>query len=750
MQVDSAPVKSDLVLIGGGHSHLFVLKYLAMNPISGTRLTLITRDLHTPYSGMLPGFIAGHYHYDDAHIDLRPLAAYARARLIRAEVNAIDAGRKLIMMNDRPPIAYDLLSINIGSTPVMPELENADVNQFAVKPIDCFLTHWKKLEQRILASSTPIKLSIIGAGAGGVELALSLQYRIKQALAPSMKVDQQLKVSLVTDDDQILSTFNTRLRRRFVRVLKSRNIDLYCNSRVRRFNKGLIVIENGDPIQSDAVIWVTSASAPDWLSTTGLKLDNSGFIAVNDRLQSCSHPQVFATGDIASVEQYPRPKSGVFAVRQGIPLAKNLARSLQNRPLKPFRPQKQYLSLISTGELYAVASRGPWSAEGAWLWQVKNWIDRRFIRQFSDLPEMQDHFIQTEDNQGLEILAMRCGGCGSKIGSKILSRVLSRLAEESDQVVLTGLDTPDDAAIIDIPVKKQLVQSVDYFRSFLNDPFLFGKIATNHALSDLYAMGVEPHSAMAIASIPFAHESKQEEELFHLMSGVVECLQENHTLLIGGHSSEASEMAVGLSVNGFASPGQILLKSGLQPGDCLILTSPLGSGVLFAADMRGKAKARWIEEAMGHMLLSNRDAMLCLQKHGATACTDVSGFGLAGHLFEMIQASAVAVEIDLVRLPLMAGAPETVGRGILSSLQPQNMRIEHAIEDREKLAGLAQYALLFDPQTAGGLLASVPADQAEACVDELRSRGYRLAENIARVIDSFDQTKNIRLTKQFH
>ena len=153
---------------------------------------------------------------------------------------------------------------------------------------------------------------------------------------------------------------------------------------------------------------------------------------------------------------------------------------------------------------------------------------------------------------------------------------------------------------------------------------------------------------------------------------------------------------------------------------------------------------------MGHMLLSNRDAMLCLQKHGATACTDVSGFGLAGHLFEMIQASAVAVEIDPARLPLMAGALETVGRGILSSLQPQNMRVKHAIEDREKLAGLAHYALLFDPQTAGGLLASVPADQAEACVDELRSRGYRLAENIARVIDSFDQTKNIRLTKQIH
>ena len=386
MQVDSTPINSDLVLIGGGHSHLFVLKYLAMNPVPGMRLTLITRDLHTPYSGMLPGFIAGHYEYDEAHIDLRPLCVYARARLIRAEVNAIDVEQKVIMMADRPPVAYDLLSINIGSRPSMPGFVEAGENQFAVKPIDYFLNHWQKLEARILASPTPIKLAIIGAGAGGVELALSLQYRIEQALTLSRKVDQQLTISLVTDDDQILSTFSERLRRRFLRVLKSRNIEVHCNSRVEQFNDGFIDVENRDPIESDAVIWVSSASAPDWLSTTGLKLDSDGFIAVNDRLQSCSHPQVFATGDIASVDRYPRPKSGVFAVRQGIPLAKNLARSLRNQTLKSFRPQKQFLSLISTGEPYAVAARGPWSAEGAWLWHIKNWIDCRFMRQFSDLP----------------------------------------------------------------------------------------------------------------------------------------------------------------------------------------------------------------------------------------------------------------------------------------------------------------------------------------------------------------------------
>jgi len=746
MQVDSTPVKSDLVLIGGGHSHLFVLKYLAMNPIPGMRLTLITRDLHTPYSGMLPGFIAGHYGYDEAHIDLRPLSVYARARLIRAEVTAIDVEQKVIMMSDRPPVAYDLLSINIGSRPSMPGFVEMGETQFAVKPIDYFLNHWQKLEARILESPTPIKLAIVGAGAGGVELALSLQYRIGKALKTSRKADQQLIISLITDDDRILSAFSERLRRRFLRVLKSRNIEVHCNSRVEQFNDGFIDVENSDPIESDAVIWVSSASAPDWLSTTGLRLDSNGFIEVNDRLQSCSHQQVFASGDIASVVQYPRPKSGVFAVRQGIPLAKNLARSLQNKPLRSFRPQKQFLSLISTGEPYAVAARGSWSAEGTWLWQLKNWIDRRFMRQFSELPEMGEQPVESGDIPGLEIPTMRCGGCGSKIGSKILGRVLSRLATESNQVVLSGLDTPDDAAIINIPANKKLLQSVDYFRSFLNDSFIFGKIATNHALNDLYAMGAEPHSAMAIASIPYADEHKQEQELFHLMSGAVECLQENNMTLVGGHSSEASEMAFGLSVNGFASPDELFLKSGMQPGDCLILTGALGSGVLFAADMRGKAKARWIEDAMGQMLVSNRDAMLCLRKHGATACTDVSGFGLAGHLIEMIQASSVAVDIDPLRLPTMDGALETVEGGIFSSLQPQNFRLRHAIEDSENMARHAQYALMFDPQTAGGLLASVPADRADACVDELRSRGYRQAEVIARVISPFDQAKIIRLT----
>jgi selenide,water dikinase len=219
------------------------------------------------------------------------------------------------------------------------------------------------------------------------------------------------------------------------------------------------------------------------------------------------------------------------------------------------------------------------------------------------------------------------------------------------------------------------------------------------------------------------------------MSGVVETLQQHGTQLLGGHSSESSQMSCGLGVNGFADADQLLFKGGMQPGEALILTKPLGSGLLFAADMRGSAQGRWIDLALQQMLVSSQQAAHCLQRFNASACTDVTGFGLAGHLFEMARASACAAEIYVERLPLMAGAAELAANGFESSLQPQNIRIRHAISDPEGLAAHAHYPLLFDPQTAGGLLASVPMDKAADCVQALINKGYESACIIGRVIE---------------
>jgi selenide,water dikinase len=330
---------------------------------------------------------------------------------------------------------------------------------------------------------------------------------------------------------------------------------------------------------------------------------------------------------------------------------------------------------------------------------------------------------------------MRCGGCGSKVGSAILEQVLTRISDESGMQSTVGSQQTEDAAVIKVPPGMQLIQSVDHFSSFIDDPYLFGRIAANHALGDLFAMGIDADSAMVIASVGYGSEAKQAQDLYQLMSGVVETLQQHGTRLIGGHSSESSQMSCGLSVNGFADADKLMFKAGMQPGEALILTKPVGSGLLFAADMRGAAQGRWIDMAIGQMLVSSQQAAHCLRRFRASACTDVTGFGLAGHLFEMARASACAAEIYLERVPLMAGAADLAKLGFESSLQAQNIRIRHAISDADGLAEHVHYPLLFDPQTAGGLLASVAADNAEDCVKALQASGYDSACIIGRVVE---------------
>lgn len=756
---NSVPVIKDLVLIGGGHSHLSVLKYFAMHPVPGLRLTLITRDLHTPYSGMLPGYIAGHYKYDEAHIDLRPLAQFAKARIYHAEVDDIDLDNKLISCKGRPPIAYDLVSINIGSKPGTLHIPGADKYSLPVKPIDQFLTQWDELLETVTTTAdNDFHLAIVGGGAGGVEMALATQFHLRQLLAEKNMSSDFLKVDLYCDSERILPTHNKRVRKRFKRFFKERNIQIHTNHRIEEVEKNQLIDADNNRYPADAVLWVTNASAPTWLAKTGLAVDDKGFVAVNDCLQSTSHENIFAAGDIAAVINHPREKSGVFAVRQGPPLARNLKRAVQSQPLKKFTPQKNFLGLISTGDKYAIASRSNWSLEGAWLWKVKDWIDRRFMDNFNVLPEMAQedapHFNKAmADKQTLHeisAIAMRCGGCGAKVGSTVLSRVVNRLQPITRDDVVIGLADPDDAAVTEVPAGKLVVQSVDYFRSFIDDPYIFGQIAANHALSDIFAMGAEAQSAMAIATIPYGIENQVEDQLFQTMSGALDVLNASNTALVGGHSSEGAELSFGLSVTGLADRAQVMRKSGMQAGDVLIITKALGTGTLFAADMRLKAKGRWVDAALQSMLLSNQAAGFCMHRHGATACTDVTGFGLLGHLVEMTRSSGKSVELNLDSLPIMDGALEMIETGIFSSLQEQNVRLRRAIKEPGGDKGKQQrehkhFPLLFDPQTSGGLLAAIPAENAEACLTELKELNYPVSVVIGEVTDDTDSVESVTL-----
>lgn len=750
MQSDT-PVVKDIVLIGGGHSHVSVLRMFGMNPVPGVRLTLIARDIHTPYSGMLPGFVAGHYGYDDVHIDLGPLARFAGARLYHGEVEGVDLKERLVHVPGRPPVYYDLLSINTGSRPRTLDVPGALEHALPVKPIDNWLSDWEALQQRVLHSEGDFRIAVVGGGAGGVELALSTQHRLRSLLREHADDASRLHYELLTDGPEILPTHNAGVRRRFARVLEERGIHVQRNSKVVSVEQHGVQIESGDFRAADAVLWVTRAGAPEWPGDSGLAVDDEGFILVDRQLRSISHPEVFAAGDIASLPD-SRPKSGVFAVRQGPVLTENLRRSVAGRPLKNYRPQKNFLGLISTGDPYAVASRGNWSWEGKLLWTWKDWIDRRFMRMFNELPEMAEErsaelggIADAEAIEALSTPAMRCGGCGAKVGSTVLSRVINRLPVQRREGVLIGLEAPDDAAAFEVPPGKVLVQSVDYFRAFIDDPYTFGRIAANHALGDIFAMGAEAQAALAIATVPFGREQIVEQTLLDVLQGALDTLAPTGAVLTGGHSSEGAELAFGLSVNGIIEKDALLRKGGMQPGDVLLITKPIGTGTLFAADMRGKAKGRWVDAAIQSMLVSSEAAAACLYQHGATACTDVTGFGLLGHLVEMTRASDCDVELELDAVPLLKGAEQTVAAGILSSLQPQNMRLRRSVRNADALTKHARYPLLFDPQTAGGLLASVPAERISACIDQLRDLGYVHATPIGRIKPRSDHDAPIQI-----
>jgi selenide,water dikinase len=339
---------------------------------------------------------------------------------------------------------------------------------------------------------------------------------------------------------------------------------------------------------------------------------------------------------------------------------------------------------------------------------------------------------------------MRCGGCGSTRGSTVLSRVLTRLpASRPDDDVVVGLGAPDDAAVVRVPPGKVAVHTVDFFRGFLDDPYLFARVACNHALSDIFAMGARPHTALALASLPFGPERKMEEMLYDLMMGAVEVLQGAGAHLVGGHTNEGAELAFGLAANGIADPETLMRKEGMRPGEVLVLTKPVGTGTLFAADMRGKAKARWIDGAVEAMLQSNQAAADCLRRYGARACTDITGFGLLGHLLEMTRPSGVDAELHLNALPVLDGALDTLRLGIFSSLQPENLRLRRAVRNLEQAARDERYPLLFDPQTSGGLLASLSEDSAADCLADLAELGYEHSAIIGRVLPAGENVEPI-------
>jgi len=375
----------ELVLVGGGHAQVYVLDSFAKRPMPGVRLTVIVRDVLTPYSGMLPGFIAGHYTLQQCHIDLVPLAARAGARLVHDEATGLDRARRQVLCRNGPPIPYDVIAIDIGSTPNLKPVPGAERHATPIKPVATLRERWAAVLDRAQRETGPLRFVNVGGGAAGVEVTLAMRHRLR-SLAVQQGRDRDGFSFAVVTKGELLEDHNASVRRRFRRVLNERGVAFVEHDPVQTVEEGRVVCASGRSFPYDELVWVTEAGGAPWLAETGLALDKAGFIVIDARLRSVSDARVFAAGDVGSNRDHPRPKAGVFAVRQGPPLAENLHRVLKGEEPLPFTPQREFLSLISTGDKYAIASRGSWAAEGRLVWWLKDQIDRRWMRQWQEPP----------------------------------------------------------------------------------------------------------------------------------------------------------------------------------------------------------------------------------------------------------------------------------------------------------------------------------------------------------------------------
>ena len=698
------PLTRDLVLIGGGHAHALVLRMWAMDPLPGVRVTLISPDPSAAYSGMLPGHVAGHYSRAALQMDLVQLARHAGARLILGRAEGIDRATGHVHVPGRPPVGYDICSIDIGITSDMPSLPGFAEHAHPAKPLDAFADAW----EAFAAQGAPRPVAVIGAGAAGVELALAAAHR----LGPGAEV------TLIEAGPQALPLLGAGARARLLAHLKRLGVTLLTGSPAASVEPDAVLLADGRRVPSAFTLGAAGTQPQGWLAGTGLHL-TGGFVTVGPTLQSITDPAIFAAGDIAHLSHAPRPKAGVFAVREAPVLLHNLRKVLAGRRgLRSYRPQRDYLKLISAGSRHAVADKFGLPLDGAWLWHWKDRIDRRFMAMFHNLPPMPAPPLPARVAAGVSDMMAggkpMCGGCGAKVGQADLRAALAGLPAPRRADVLSG--PGDDAAILAHGSARQVI-TTDHVRAFTEDPWLLARITAHHAMGDIWAMGARPQAALAQVILPRMSPALQARTLAEIMAAAAEAFGAAGADVVGGHTSLGAELTVGFTVTGLTD-AEPIGQSGARPGDALILTRPIGTGVILAAEMQRAAPGAVVAGALEQMARPQAAAAALLAPH-AHAMTDVTGFGLAGHLVGMLEASDVAARICLAAVPVLPGAEALAAAGHGSTLLPMN----RAAAGRMVFTRGPRADLLFDPQTAGGLLAAVPGGQAETLLAALHAAG---------------------------
>lgn len=700
---------AELVLVGGGHAHVQVLRALALAPWKSVHTTLIVDQPVAVYSGMVPAWMAGEVPRHALEIDVLPLARRAGAAVIVAPVTRV--GLREVHIAGRPPVRFDVASVNLGST--VAGAERDDVRAFAIasRPIAALLDRFEERVQALSAGPRrALRVVTVGAGAGGVEVAACTAARLRG-------LGFEVSATLISAhapgwaaQPRVAATIRRALAARAIEVVEGRRCEAVLASGVR--------LDDGATLPADIVLWVAGPAAHPVARESGLPVDARGWIRVGEDLGVVGCPGLFAVGDCAVMDAAPWvPRAGVYAVRQGPVLVANLQAALAGRPTRPYRPQRDFLSMLNLGDGAAVVAKWGFAVQGAWVHRWKQRIDRRFMQMFQVLgpngaPTMPG-MVGADD--------MACGGCAAKVDAAGLERALCALPAPPDGV---GLAARDDVAVVRHG-GAEVLATVDGFPAFTDDPWLVGRAAALNATSDVWAKGGRPRHALCWLVVP--EDVDGPAMVATVMAGVQTSLDADGVVLVGGHTTVGRELLVGLTVLGDPPEGDLWLQGGAMPGDVLVLTRALGAGVLWRADRMGLAAGVWMEAAKRRLLAGNRRASEVARGFEVHAATDVTGFGLVGHALGLLRRDDLALRIDAAALPLLPGVAGLLERGLRSTAHAGNRAIAG-------WSGVVSPAteVVFDPQTCGGLLLAVAPWEADGLLAALHAAGEADAVVIGR------------------
>ena len=674
-------IEEDLVLLGAGHANIEVLRKLGMNPQKGLRVTIISNKYLSTYSGMVPSYIEGNYNWNEINTDLAQLCNNYSHRLIISSITKVDTLKKLVYLKNRPPICYDLLSINLGIQSDKSKIVGSDKFALQLKPI----SEIKKTTDKILTfnkSNPKNNVILIGAGAAGVEVALALSSRFK-------KNNIKNNIILLSKNKSILKGYNYFAQKNCKKELLKNNIKVIFNAKVNKISKEYIVYNNNIKMYGKFPILCTAASPIDLLKKSNLPLNKKGSIEVNNYLLVKGTTNIFAAGDIAEIKGYITTKAGVFAVKQGKILFKNIVRKLHKKKLIKYYPQKSYLSLIGLPNKNALAVKSLFSFKSNFLWYLKKYIDNKFIKKYSIKNEIKSDITFNKDPFKFE---MQCKGCGNKVPQSVLKSVFKKN-------ILNGSLDADK-----ITATKNLYQSTDIISSIINDPYKLGMLSAKHALNDILASNSKALSSQMIVSMPPALNKINIRDLTQLKKGAEVIMKKSVCDITGGHtySSNDDQIYIGYSIVGRQ---KTINKQNYFSEGFVYMTGHIGTAIIFAAIEQKILSGAYSKQVIKEMTASNHKIYELLCKNNVNMITDISGFGLAIHLYNLILRfpRLKGIELSINQVPIYPGVELALSKNVKSSLNDANKnyiisKLNHSNKDH-KLSNI-----LYDPQTAGGFV----------------------------------------------